>query len=524
MKRLIIVAILLVVWIVPGAATAQTDLNITYTQEIDNLNPMYSVSYLTRITQDMYLHGAWTFDDAMQPVPRLVTEIPTVDGNQLTLTLRNDLRWSDDEALTASDFVFTAEMVMAPENNPVTRVPYYGLSVAAPNDTTVVVTFDETPVNWLGDLFRFVLPEHILRPVFERDGSLDRAEWNFSPTVGNGPFVFAEWVTGEFTRFSRNENYWGEAAAIGSVTISYGFSIDDNIERLNDATTELVGPLFSPNSIRDFVRNTGATVETLPAGINEVLIFNLENEVLQDQRVRQAIALTVDPQSVIDEDLYGYTARPNSLWTGTPYADPNAAAWAIDPAAAEALLDEAGWEDSDGDGIRDKDGVRLEFNYLVPFNAAAEDAFFTFQRQLAEIGIGINLASSDGMSLGYLDNGPLARGNYDIAHWGQNTLLPEPTWEALTCDAIPSEDNPFGTNWTRLCDPEIDALIAEIRTTPDLTTRFTLAQQLDARLRADALWIGMWEAPDFWLRSGRLQGTALHSLAPFWNISDWRVG
>jgi peptide/nickel transport system substrate-binding protein len=73
----------------------------------------------------------------------------------------------------------------------------------------VVLTFDEPFVPWQATLWRGVLPEHILRPVYEADGTLDNAEWNRAPTVGIGPFVFKEWETGSHFSFTPNPNYYG---------------------------------------------------------------------------------------------------------------------------------------------------------------------------------------------------------------------------------------------------------------------------------------------------------------------------
>ena len=80
---------------------------------------------------------------------------------------------------------------------------------------------------------------------------------------------------------------------------------------------------------------------------------------LQDVRVRQAIAMALDRETLNQDLLLGLTTPVESLWAGTPYESPNITPWPYDPAAANALLDEAGWVDSNSDGTRDKDGEEL---------------------------------------------------------------------------------------------------------------------------------------------------------------------
>src|SRR5829696_8659959 len=128
-------------------ATASGTVTITFTQEPDNLNPMYTEMYFSFITRELWLKPAWNFDVDAQPVPVLAAEIPslengglTEDGKTVTIKLRDDITWSDGEPLTSDDFVFTYDMIIAEENIALSRYPYedYVASVEAPDATTVV--------------------------------------------------------------------------------------------------------------------------------------------------------------------------------------------------------------------------------------------------------------------------------------------------------------------------------------------------------------------------------------------------
>ncbi|MGH2592345.1 MAG: ABC transporter substrate-binding protein, partial [Anaerolineae bacterium] len=122
-----------------------------WTQEFDTLNPYYSNKWFATITQQIWNAWAWEFDDNNEPFPVLVTEIPSADnggisedGTVITMKLRDDITWSDGEPITSDDFVFTHEMVVNPSNVVATTYPYDQIkSVEAPDESTVVVTFNE---------------------------------------------------------------------------------------------------------------------------------------------------------------------------------------------------------------------------------------------------------------------------------------------------------------------------------------------------------------------------------------------
>ena len=187
-----------------------------FTQEFDNLNPLYTNMWFTTITYQMWNCHAWNYDDQNAPVPVLVTEMPSSanggiseDGKTITMTLRDDIVWSDGTPITADDFVFTYEMYMDPNNTVATQSPYDQMeSVVAADPQTVVITFTEIFAPWAATLWKGILPKHVLQPVFEKDGNINSAEYNRAPMVGCGPFNFAEWEAGSFARFVANDNYW----------------------------------------------------------------------------------------------------------------------------------------------------------------------------------------------------------------------------------------------------------------------------------------------------------------------------
>jgi peptide/nickel transport system substrate-binding protein len=535
-----VAAVLLLALVLIIPAQAQTEsITIVYPQELDNLNPMYTSMWFAGITFDLYLAPAWNFDGDLTPQPVLVTEIPSVDnggisedGLTITLTLRDDIVWSDGEPITSADFLFTYDMYNAPGNIPNTRYPY-GVddgvitSVETPDERTVVVNFAEPFAPWLAVLFDVVLPEHVLGPVFEAEGTLDSAAWNRDISVSSGPYVLDEWEVGSFMRFVSNENYFGEEPVIDVVVVR--FIPDDEalvatlLNREGDIAT------FIAYSDVPALQDAGFEVFTVASGFNEQWFYNLDPELghpaMQDILVREALGLAVNLEQITEDLLLGLTYPAGSQWEGTPYHNPEVTAPPYDPERAMELLDEAGWVDSNGDGTRDKDGVELVLRYITNTRGIRVDMQAVVQQMLADVGIGVDLITypSDVFFGGFAAGGPAAIGDYDIAQWSQSTSFPDPNITTYLCSMIPTEDSPDGNNYRRFCDPEVDELFAQQSVTTDFDERVAIYHEIVQRIADQHVFLGIWYDADLWVVSDRIVGSDVNGATPFWNIEEWDV-
>jgi ABC-type transport system substrate-binding protein len=166
----------------PPAAPAEKKVaTFIWTQEFDTLNPLYSNMWFTSVTYSVWNCYAWYYDEENNPLPVLVSEIPSTenggisaDGKTITLKLREDLVWSDGTPLTADDFIFTYNMWISPKNAVSGVSPYDRIDkIEAPDPQTLVTTFKEPYAPWMGTLWHGILPKHILQPIFDTDGTLE---------------------------------------------------------------------------------------------------------------------------------------------------------------------------------------------------------------------------------------------------------------------------------------------------------------------------------------------------------------
>lgn len=537
--RNVVLLFLLVMAVLVAPAGAQDVKSITFLspQEPDNLNPDYSDMFFSTILGGLYLNSTWTFNDQLEPTPQLATEIPSIengglseDGKTITITLRDDIVWSDGTPITSADFKFRIDMVTNPANLPTSTYPWgendgIVASVETPDAQTLVINLVERNAAWLS-LFGFApLPQHILQPVFDDAGTIDAAAWNRAPTVSAGPYVFAEWETGGFTRFTRNENYWGTAPAIDEVVVRYVIDSEAYMAALLNGEAE-VGTFLDWGQLPDVEASGLFNVVIAASGYNEQWNINLDPELghpaLQDVNVRKALFMAVNREAITADLLAGLTYPPATPWEGTPYQSPNLAAVPYDPEAAAQLLDEAGWVDSNGDGTRDKDGVELVLRYVTSTRQIRVDTQAVAQQQLAEVGIGTELRPLEsGLFDGYAEGGMVATGDYDIAQWSATTQFPDPNTSVFLCSQIPTEESPEGGNYRRYCNPEVDALFAQANQAVDVADRTALFNQISELIYNDYVYLGIWFDADNWEISNRLTGVRLFSLDPFWNVYEW---
>jgi peptide/nickel transport system substrate-binding protein len=508
---------------------------IAWTQEPDTLNPFYTSMWYSAVLADIWLCDAWAYDENNEPFPQLVTEIPsmdnggvTPDGLTITLNLRDDIFWSDGTPITSADFVFTYEMVMDDANVMDTKYPFdYFSGVEAPDAQTVVVSFDEPFASWQATLWGGILPMHVLQPVFEADGSIQSAEWNDAPTVGCGPFVFDEWETGSYVSFAKNENYFDGEAILDEVF--FLIVPDDAAQTAAVLAGDADIAFWPPYEDIPRFQEAGLDVVTQASGYNEGWFFNMREMSapgIQDLAVRQAIAMSIDRETIAQDLKYGVVVPNMTLWDALPaYVSPNIEPWPYDPAAAMKLLEDAGYVDSDEDGIReDADGNPLTITHGTTDKETRQNVQAIVQEQLRAVGINLEILSMDGDILfeAYDGGGPAALGELDIMEWSDAPYFPDPDTYYWLCEELPSDEYPWGGNYF-ICDETLDQLFQDQIVEVDANARAALFHKITEIMHENVYYLGMWEDPDVWILNPRLSGYLFSGITPFFNLMDWDV-
>ncbi len=384
------------------------------------------------------------------------------DGLVYTYKIREGVKFHDGQPLTAADVAFTYNLVMAHEDFPTLHsyIEHF-VSVEATDDTTVVITLDQQIPNIASKLvFLYVLPEHIWKDHAEGDAA---AAFENLEMIGSGPFKMLEYKPNEFIRLGANKDYYGNTPKVDEVIFQIFTSPDVLIQALKTGQVDMITSV--PNTSVETLKSAENVKVVSGAPLSpdlEDIVFNMVDPdncpvadgglctghpALRDKQVRLALAYATDKQKIIDIVKLGYADPGIALipsgmgqWFNSDVKD-----FAFDPAMGNQLLDEAGYKDADGDGIRDMpDGSRpLTFRLNWPASDSEAPRIAELLSEMwKELGISLEMQAVESDALTAKCCPAL---DFDIMIWGwvadpdPNTLLIIPT-----TDQIPTGYNETG--------------------------------------------------------------------------------
>lgn len=508
-----------------------------------------------------------SFDEKGQLIPFLAAEIPSLengdvaaDGKSVTWHLKQDVKWSDGQLFTAADVLFTYQFIANPDTGATTTSVYDAVeSIAVIDDYTVKVNFKDVTPAWFLPLVGvqgMILPQHI----FEEYNGANALETAELLPVGTGPYQAVAFKPQEvlflgtqlvetnkiiyepnpFFReidkpfFSRVELRGGsnpiEAARsvlqVGDVDFALNLFLEaPDLEKLGTADK---GQVLAPFGafVERILLNRADPNHRTPDGERSNPEF--PHPILSDLQVRQALSYAIDRDAIAA--LYGPTgqATANMLVSPANYASPNTT-YEFDLEQAAALLDEAGWVDSDGNGLRDKDGLEMSFVFQTSENAVRQQTQRIIQRALKSIGIEVEVKIISASV--FFDNDPAnpdTRFHFyaDLEEFNTGNRSPDPGayMKSWTCDEIAQKSNGWGGgNIERWCNPDYDALYEQSTKELDPQKREALFIRMNELLVEDVVIIPLVHRATVSGVSNTIEGI---ESTPWdevtWNIKDWR--
>ncbi len=410
------------------------------------------------------------------------------DFTQMTLKLREGVKWHDGEAFDADDVVFTYNMIKD------TTLDLYGLwkkfeSVTGSGNEVVIQCSQKFPslLSYLSELY--IVPEH----VWSQAGSV--AEFLNETPVGTGPFVWGKYTTGTDIQFTSNKEYWRGAPNLdGIVILMYNSSPNMTLALLKGEVDMTMGTI-AMSSIPELLTKPNAKMQIFGGPNNWVVSMNQENELLQDVNVRKAMCMAVDQQSLITKAEYNGVFPVNTGWLPSLFGEmvnPDANNFlTYDPAAAKAVLEEAGYSLGD-DGVYQKDGKRLSFTYHNASGAPAQQMEAgMIQQWLLNIGIEIIPKLATWAELATLRQ----LGKYDLlqASYG---FPADPVAALSSCFhssmTAPKGEPAPGLNHFRYRNAELDGILDQLSTETDAAVQKDLLYKAQMIVANDYIGLPMY--------------------------------
>ncbi|MCB9135397.1 MAG: ABC transporter substrate-binding protein [Anaerolineales bacterium] len=481
-----------------GQQTTASTLHVGWAGSPDTLNPGTAVlseayTIFELVYDSMYqlsLDGTYSLElaDSVD-----VSE----DGTIWTFHIRDGIKFHDGKPLTAEDIAFSYNFYKDNEDFPYLNVyTSYFDTIEAPDASTVVITLSEAIPNMESQLiFLYVLPKHIWE-------SVNPTEYENTDMIGSGPFKMVEYKQNEFVHLAAVKDHYLNPPKVDEIVFQTFSNQDALVQAIKTGQVDMITEM--PNTAVIGLRNeSNVQVVNGPSFYPSVadIIFNQvapENcppddglctghPALLDRQVRLALAHATDKKQIIDVVLLGLgdpglTLIPNGL--GAFYND-SIQDYAFDISLANQILDEAGYKDADGDGIRDMpDGSRpLTFRMSYPNDSTtAPRESEILKESWAQVGVGVEIQPLDPDALTSVCCPSF---DFDIILWGWGSD-PDP---GFLLSVMLTDEIPTGNSETGYANPEYDALFTQQATELDKDKRIQLIWEMQQIVFDDVVYI-----------------------------------
>jgi len=523
-------------------------------QEPQILNPYIATQTASGEVYSALVEGLIETDPEGVYYPVLAKEVPSIENGgvvleddvlTVTYNLLEDVLWSTGEPFTCDDVLFTWEAVMHPESGAVSTSNFVNItSVDCPDDVTAVVIYEPFFAPYL-ETFGDILPRHATGDPAE----MQKWVYNWNP-VGTGPFKMAEWVPGDHITMVKNENFrdFPEKPYLDKVIVRITPSREVGMVMIQTGEVDFMWDLIEA-VVPDLEGKEGVVIN-ITAGLGtERLVLNLSDPavdatddpianphpLLGDIRVRQALQVAINKDELNEVLLFGAaTVGTKEYNIGWPSIGCDIPASVYDPAAAMAFLDEAGFTDEDGDGVRECNGC-LHADAGTPLRLKLQTTTGNQLREQAEQLI-IEYWAEVGIE-GYIENVP---SSVLFASWASGSFRKHGQYDVLMyttsggtdphsqmngyfgTDKMPTEANSgTGYNYSRWVNPA-DADMKAAGLSADIAERQVLYCNAMKAIAAELPHIYLYDRGEIHATREGLIGYVPNTWQyQTWNIGEW---
>lgn len=484
-------------------------MNALVSNDYESLQLQIYVLFVTLVRADREyepqpgLARSWEFND---------------DTTEVVFHLRGDVRWHDGVTVTAQDVVFTFDRLKDPETGFVNPSYFDYWEAAEAVDDTTARFYLRPHANLLyGWMRTAVMPKHVLGAVSA--AQLDGDPFGTSTPVGNGPFRFVERVAGDRWVFEANPDFPEALGGRPYVDRIVYRQIPDEFALMASLQAGEVDVVLdaTPEMLARLGRDPEVVPVSYPAPDYQFIAWNGRREPLGDRQVRRALTMAIDRETLVEVLRGGYgtvAVGPvgpwhwawDSSWKPLPYA----------PDSAAALLDAAGWIDTDGDGVRDRGGVPMRFDLISTPRREWSAIQTLVQADLARVGVDVRPEVREQGALVPLVTSADRRFDAVLLGWARDVPLDDR--DLWACDRIGQP-----VQFTSYCNPGLDPVLDSIRLTADRGRLRALVRRYQEFIAADQPYTFLYYVDRIDLLRTRVRGVEVDSRGDWTGVTRWWI-
>ncbi|XZH19548.1 ABC transporter substrate-binding protein [Clostridium perfringens] len=497
----------------PDVAKNRTDtLIVGTTDPKGEFVPIYSSTTFDGWVNNLIFDGLITNNEKGEPVPNVAESYEiSEDGKTYTFKLNKGIKFTNGQELTAKDVAFTFTSICdpsydGPRMDAVSNLVGYeeynkgdaksveGIKVI--DDHTISFTNKDVDAAGIWNFSYGIMPESVYG--FEK-GNFQAVKDKLLEPVGSGAYKFVHFKPGQEVKFEKNADYWKGEPNIPYVVmkVTNGQTL---LQELMAGTVDIDRVGAKPENIDPLKQAGFLNMDFYMQNGYGFMGMNYGSDKVKDPKVRQALLYGLNREGFMQSYYQGYGQVYNSHILPTSWAyNPDVPKYEYNPEKAKELLDEAGWKDTNGNGIRDKDGVELELQWLTYTDSKYVDALIPIvQQSWEQIGVKV---TPELMEFGTMVD-KVDKREYDVFNMAWNLSIdPDPSGIFAISQDVPGGFNNIG--WR---NQEADELLKKGKRTTNQEERKKAYDEWQLKFSEDVPYILLGNAQEMFASSARVKG------------------